>query len=337
MTAFFKRYYFYIRALIWIFILFFSISCATNGNRTRPKIYRSLNEIQTLIDKEDLNGARSLLDNLLKTEDLNPIELANIYSFSGSVHFKQGNDKAALADYVSASNIKNIPLNYTLGYMETAAKFYSSLGDKQNSHLITLERFQLLPTPSAKEYAILGNSYYGIQDYNSAVKFIETAISMLDNEQTRHSWLLTLRDSYCYLDQWEKTESVVSQLSRLYPSEIYTRQLNIIIQHQSSKSCVALGITYDSEHYAINPRVARFTTRKLAPGRTGYVTVQFDLTETGQVENPVVLESNPSGVFDEQCIEAIKNTYYSPRFVNKKPVAISNMRHTYTFRGPPNR
>ena len=51
----------------------------------------------------------------------------------------------------------------------------------------------------------------------------------------------------------------------------------------------------------------------------GYVILQFDINETGEVENPLVIEANPPNVFDQSAINAAKQFKYLPRYVEGKP------------------
>lgn len=57
----------------------------------------------------------------------------------------------------------------------------------------------------------------------------------------------------------------------------------------------------------------------------GYVILQFDVTETGSVENPLVIEANPPNVFDQSAINAAKQFKYKPAYVNGKPVRTMNV------------
>lgn len=53
----------------------------------------------------------------------------------------------------------------------------------------------------------------------------------------------------------------------------------------------------------------------------GWVRVSFKVTETGTVEDVVLLESEPEGVFDRAAMRAVSQWKFKPRIVDGKPVA----------------
>lgn len=55
-------------------------------------------------------------------------------------------------------------------------------------------------------------------------------------------------------------------------------------------------------------------------GTEGWVRVSFRVTETGTVEDVVVLESEPPGVFDQSAIKAVYRWQFKPRVVDGQAV-----------------
>lgn len=56
-----------------------------------------------------------------------------------------------------------------------------------------------------------------------------------------------------------------------------------------------------------------YPPRALASGTEGWVQVQFSITPTGTVRDPVVVASEPGSVFDEAALKAIARWRYNPR------------------------
>lgn len=54
----------------------------------------------------------------------------------------------------------------------------------------------------------------------------------------------------------------------------------------------------------------------------GYVLVRFTVTETGSVEDPEILRSEPPVVFDRAAKRAILRWKYQPQIVNGEPTAV---------------
>ena len=53
----------------------------------------------------------------------------------------------------------------------------------------------------------------------------------------------------------------------------------------------------------------------------GWVLLEFTITETGSVRDIVVVDSQPSGVFDAAAAEALADWKYRPRITDGRPVA----------------
>ncbi len=64
----------------------------------------------------------------------------------------------------------------------------------------------------------------------------------------------------------------------------------------------------------------------LARGIEGYVMLRFTVTESGSVADPLILRSEPPGVFDRAAKRAVLRFKYQPQYANGKPVAV----RTYT-------
>ena len=64
----------------------------------------------------------------------------------------------------------------------------------------------------------------------------------------------------------------------------------------------------------------------------GYVLLEFTVTETGATADPVVIESQPSGIFDDAAKKAVLKFKYKPRVENGKPMRVEHVRHVITFK-----
>ena len=59
--------------------------------------------------------------------------------------------------------------------------------------------------------------------------------------------------------------------------------------------------------------------------------LEFIVTATGAVENPTVIESQPSGIFDRSAINAALKFKYKPKVVNGEPISVAGVRNRITF------
>ena len=64
----------------------------------------------------------------------------------------------------------------------------------------------------------------------------------------------------------------------------------------------------------------------------GYVVVAFTVTKHGSVEDLVVVESDPPGVFEETTIQTVSQFKYIPKLVNGEPVDTPGVRYLIRFK-----
>ena len=74
-----------------------------------------------------------------------------------------------------------------------------------------------------------------------------------------------------------------------------------------------------------------YPTIALQRGIEGYVIVQFDVTEDGSVENPVVIEAKPPSIFDRSAIRAALKFKYKPKVLNGVAVRVSGVKNRIIY------
>jgi TonB family protein len=62
-------------------------------------------------------------------------------------------------------------------------------------------------------------------------------------------------------------------------------------------------------------------TRALQYGNEGWVMLSFVVTETGEVEEPMIEDSSGVEAFESAALEAVSRWRYTPATVNGEPVA----------------
>jgi protein TonB len=67
----------------------------------------------------------------------------------------------------------------------------------------------------------------------------------------------------------------------------------------------------------INPE---YPQRALSRGIEGWVTVQFTITETGSVADPIVVDAMPKGMCDEAALKDIDRWRYNPKVEDGKHI-----------------
>jgi periplasmic protein TonB len=91
------------------------------------------------------------------------------------------------------------------------------------------------------------------------------------------------------------------------------------------------GFTSDGEYLPIVKVAPVYPRRAQQRGITGYVLLEFTVTSTGAVRDPVVIESQPEGIFDNAAIQAALKFKYKPKVVDGEPVEVAGVRNLIKF------
>ena len=88
---------------------------------------------------------------------------------------------------------------------------------------------------------------------------------------------------------------------------------------------------FDGEYLPIVRVAPIYPRRALTRGIEGYVLVEFVVTETGSVRDPVVLVSDPPGFFERAAVGAVLKYKYKPKVEDGRSVAVSGVRTRIVF------
>nr|WP_136250419.1 energy transducer TonB [Ningiella ruwaisensis] len=87
----------------------------------------------------------------------------------------------------------------------------------------------------------------------------------------------------------------------------------------------------DGEYVPITKVAAVYPRRALQRGIQGYVIVEFTVTKTGAVRDPVVVEAEPEGIFEQAALDAVLKFKYKPRVINGEPTEVGGVQNRVTF------
>lgn len=88
----------------------------------------------------------------------------------------------------------------------------------------------------------------------------------------------------------------------------------------------------DGEYLPIVKVAPQYPRRALSRGIEGHVVLQYTVTPLGTVQDPIVVESEPEGVFDRVAIESALRYKYKPRVIDGQPREVGNVRTRIVFR-----
>ena len=89
--------------------------------------------------------------------------------------------------------------------------------------------------------------------------------------------------------------------------------------------------TADGEYLPIVKVAPIYPRRAQTRGIEGYVLLEFIVTTTGAVREPVVIDAKPPGIFDRAAIQAALKFKYKPKVVNGEPVEVAGVRNLIKF------
>jgi protein TonB len=91
------------------------------------------------------------------------------------------------------------------------------------------------------------------------------------------------------------------------------------------------GFSSDGEYLPIVKVAPVYPRRAQTRGIEGYVILEFIVTRTGSVINPVIVEAKPPGIFDRAAINAALKFKYKPKVVNGEAIDVAGVRNRITF------
>jgi protein TonB len=91
------------------------------------------------------------------------------------------------------------------------------------------------------------------------------------------------------------------------------------------------GFSSDGEFLPIVKVAPQYPRRALSRGIEGYCTVEYTVTKSGAVRDPVVVDAQPEGIFDRASIQAALKFRYKPRVIDGEPVDVAGVRNRFTY------
>ncbi len=90
--------------------------------------------------------------------------------------------------------------------------------------------------------------------------------------------------------------------------------------------------TTDGDYLPIVKIAPIYPSRALERGIEGWVILEFTVSETGAVKDSVVVEYEPSTIFNSAAIKASLKFKFKPRIVNGEAIEVRGVLHKITFR-----
>ncbi|TNF35145.1 MAG: energy transducer TonB [Gammaproteobacteria bacterium] len=89
--------------------------------------------------------------------------------------------------------------------------------------------------------------------------------------------------------------------------------------------------TADGEYLPMVKVAPMYPRRAQTQGIEGYCTVEYTVTQTGAVRDPVPVDCQPKGIFESASVSAASKFKYKPRVVNGEPVEVAGVQNRFTY------
>ncbi len=87
----------------------------------------------------------------------------------------------------------------------------------------------------------------------------------------------------------------------------------------------------DGEYLPIVKVAPIYPRRAQTRGISGYCIVEYTVTTSGAIRDPVAVDCQPSGVFDKASVKAAAKFKYKPRVVDGEAIEVAGVQNKFTY------
>lgn len=108
--------------------------------------------------------------------------------------------------------------------------------------------------------------------------------------------------------------------------------VNLAPATQVSVSINSSGMSSgDGEYLPIVKVAPIYPRRAQTRGISGYCIVEYVVTRTGSIRDPIVIDCSPQGVFESASVRAAEKFKYKPRVVDGEPIEVAGVQNKFTY------
>ena len=87
----------------------------------------------------------------------------------------------------------------------------------------------------------------------------------------------------------------------------------------------------DGEYLPIVKVAPIYPRRAQTRGISGYCIVEYTVTKSGSISNPIAVDCDPSGVFERASVKAATKFKYKPRVVDGEAIEVAGVQNKFTY------
>jgi len=113
--------------------------------------------------------------------------------------------------------------------------------------------------------------------------------------------------------------------------------MNMDVENAAPMASIDLNISStgmssgDGEYLPIVKVAPIYPRRAQTRGITGYCIVEYTVTKSGSIRDPIAVDCDPPGVFDRASVKASEKFKYKPRVVDGEPIEVAGVRNKFTY------
>jgi tetratricopeptide (TPR) repeat protein len=181
-----------------------------------PQIAEKLILANERLEKDDVDDALEIVDELAGLRRLEPADLAQIHRFRGYIYVTKGKTKEAAEEFEKSLGQKALDAGAEQGMIYSLAQIYTQLDRYDRALELINGWFERVETPKADAYYLKAMILVQQEDFKAALEPAKTAISM--STQPRESWLQLLAAIHFQLQDYPNLATTLQQLVAAAPA-----------------------------------------------------------------------------------------------------------------------
>jgi len=192
--------------------------------------FKKLAEAQEFVDAKDMQGALRVLNDMLtsRRRPLNGNETGQVHNMLGFLYFSMEDYERAIDHYrIVINQGEDIPEGLEVTTLYTLAQL-SFVAERYRDALRYMETWIGKATnPGPEPHIFMGQVYYQMEDYRSAITQIERGVAVAQERGTpvKENWWSLLNYLYYEQENWPKVLEILGILVKDFPKREYWIQL----------------------------------------------------------------------------------------------------------------
>ncbi len=215
------------------------------------KIFEQFAGAQSLMEVDDYQGAKKILDRIKAKPKLSSPEAIQLWSFYGVLYFSQEKYKESIQAFETMLGLPDLGDRQRTDTLYTVAQLRFTIEDWQGALDIMNDWVKVVENPPPGPFILLASAYYQLDRFNEMIQPIERAMAIARqrDKPVKEQWWLLLRVAYYELNNIPEVVRILEILVVNWPKKQYWTMLSGMYGEldQESKQLAAYEAAYDQD------------------------------------------------------------------------------------------